>query len=230
MNIRILVLLLFSASFLNVYSQSNPYGLTVINDLKEYKDQVALDSNNVLVPIKEVVPGIVYDIRYATNNNFMKEPMYDRPAAYLRLPAANALRSVQEELLKQGLGLKVYDGYRPYSVTVAFYEKVKDSVFVASPRRGSRHNRGCAVDLTIIDQKTGKEVLMPTSYDDFTEKAHTDFDDLPAEAVQNRELLKKLMVKHGFQIYADEWWHYDFKDWNQFPLMDISFKDLAAQK
>ncbi|HEY0900224.1 MAG TPA: M15 family metallopeptidase [Sphingobacteriaceae bacterium] len=228
MNVRLLFIVLLSASFNHVYSQSNPYGLTVINSLKEYKEHVAVDSNNALVPLNGAIPGVVYDIRYATGNNFMLEPMYDRPAAYLRLPAARALRSVQEELREQGLGLKIYDGYRPYAVTVAFYEKVKDSVFVASPRRGSRHNRGCAVDLTIIDLKTGKELLMPTPYDDFTKKAHTDYAGVSAEAIRNRELLKKLMVKYGFQIYADEWWHYDFKDWNKFPLMDIPFEQLEA--
>lgn len=158
----------------------------------------------------------------------MGQPMYDRPAAFLRLPAARALAAVQAELKEKGLGLKIFDGYRPYHVTVAFYDKIKDSVFVASPRRGSRHNRGCAVDLTIVDLKSGKELLMPTGYDDFTEKAHTDYRDLPAEAIANRELLKRLMVKYGFLIYADEWWHYDFKGWENFPLMDISFKALKS--
>jgi len=222
--------MLFSAGIVNVYAQSNPYGLTVISTLKEYREQVMVDSNNALVSVKKVIPGVVYDIRYATENNFMKQPMYDRSAAYLRLPAVQALKAVQKELGKRGLGLKIYDGYRPYAVTVAFYEKVKDSVFVASPRKGSRHNRGCAVDLTIIDLKTGKELMMPTPYDDFTDKAHTDYAGAAAVAIRNRELLKKLMVKYGFEIYADEWWHYDFKDWNKFPLMDIPFDQLETIK
>ncbi len=211
----------------DVHSQQNPYGLSIVSDPDEYNRQVKADRDLELVALKDVVPGVIYDIRYATANNFMGQVMYDRAAAYLRRPAAQALRSVQDELRSMGLGLKIYDGYRPYSVTVAFYEKARDTVFVASPRRGSRHNRGCAVDLTIIDLTSGKELDMPTPYDDFTEKAHADYGGLPEEVIRNRELLKRLMTKYGFNIYADEWWHYDYRDWKKFPLMDLSFDQLG---
>lgn len=209
---------------------ANKYGLKVDSDPKEYADAIQANPTQRLVSLPEFIPDIVLDIRYATSDNFMKEPMYKTAAAYLRYPAAVALKAVQADLKERGLGLKVFDGYRPYAVTVDFYEKVKDSVFVASPRRGSKHNRGCAVDLTIVDLKSGMELLMPTSYDDFTAKAHIDYADLPEEAIRNRELLKNLMVKHGFDVYADEWWHYDFKDWRNFPLLDISFEELDKLK
>src|SRR5690606_11590550 len=116
----------------------------------------------------------------------------------------------QAELKPLGYGLKIYDGYRPYDVTVAFYEAFRDTVFVASPYTGSRHNRGCAVDLTLIDLKTGKELEMPTPYDSFTKEAHAEYRDIPATAFKNRELLQRVMLKHGFRIYPDEWWHFDF--------------------
>ncbi|HEY1010604.1 MAG TPA: M15 family metallopeptidase [Daejeonella sp.] len=208
----------------------NKYGIQVESDPKVYRKTVEHQPMHQLMSLPEFIPGIVLDIRYATSNNFMRQPMYKEAAAYLRLPAAEALKAVQADLKELGLGLKIFDGYRPYAVTVDFYEKVRDSVFVASPKRGSKHNRGCAVDLTIINLESGKELIMPTPYDDFTPKAHTDYSDLPEEAIRNRELLKRLMVKHGFDIYADEWWHYDFKDWNEYPLMDISFEDLRRVK
>jgi zinc D-Ala-D-Ala dipeptidase len=224
----ILLFFVFITCAGHVNGQMNKYGVTVVSGVDEYNRQLGSNPDLALVSLKEAVPGIVYDIRYATTNNFMGQPMYDRAAAYLRSPAVRALKSVQAELQAKGLGIKIFDAYRPYSVTVAFYEKVRDTIFVASPRKGSRHNRGCAVDLTIIDLKTGEELLMPTAYDDFTEKAHTSYSSLPAEAVKNRELLKNVMVKNGFNIYADEWWHYDYKDWVRFPLMDLSFEQLES--
>jgi D-alanyl-D-alanine dipeptidase len=205
----------------------NKYGVRTIAGIKDYNDLITKDSSKALIALKDVIPEIMLDIRYATPNNFMQEPMYKSAAAFLSYPAAMALKSVQNELKQRGYGLKIFDGYRPYTVTVAFYEKVKDTVFVASPYRGSRHNRGCAVDLTIIDLKTGKELLMPTPFDDFTEKAHTNYQNLPSEVIKNRELLKEVMVENGFEIYADEWWHYDYKGWKNHPLMDLSFEELS---
>ena len=129
-----------------------------------------------------------------------------------------------------GYGLKVYDGYRPYQVTVTFYEAYHDTTFVASPYTGSRHNRGCAVDLTLIDLKTGKELFMPTPYDAFTKQASATWTDgLSAEALKNRKLLQDVMLRHGFVIYPSEWWHFDFAGWQNYPVTDISFEDLLAQ-
>jgi D-alanyl-D-alanine dipeptidase len=152
--------------------------------------------------------------------------IYKSPKAYLRRPVAEALFKIEKELNSKGLGLKVYDAYRPYSATLKFYEVFPDTSFVASPRKGSRHNRGCAVDVTIIDLKTGKELEMPTSFDDFTEKASQSYMKLPENAIKNRKLLSEIMTKYGFVKYEPEWWHYDFKGWENFGLMDIPFEEL----
>lgn len=213
----------------NVMAQENlarKYGVSAVATIEEYEKQVESDSSLQLVALDRFIPGIKLDIRYATSNNLMKEPMYKKAAAYLSLPAAKALRAAQKELNAMGYGIKIWDAYRPYRITVAFYEKVRDSTFTASPWTGSRHNRGCAVDLTLINLKTGKELPMPTPFDDFTKKAHTDYKNLPANVIKNRELLKRVMTKHGFNIYADEWWHYDFAGWKTHPLMDIPFEEL----
>ena len=156
----------------------------------------------------------------------MKQPVYDTAAAFLLRPAAEALKKVQSELNKMGYGLKIFDGYRPYQVTVRFYETFHDTVFVASPYTGSRHNRGCAVDLTIINLKTGKDLAMPTPYDAFSPKAQTNYANLPSKIIKNRELFKKVMTENGFDIYPDEWWHFDFGKWRKYPVLDIPFEAL----
>ena len=154
--------------------------------------------------------------------------MYSMPVAFLRRPAASALYAVTAALMPMGYGLKVFDGYRPYSVTVAFWEAYHDSTFVASPYTGSRHNRGCAVDLTLIDLASGREVEMPTPFDAFTLAAGAHFGGASAAALAHRTLLQKVMTEHGFQILESEWWHFDFAGWRDFPVTDIPFEDLAG--
>jgi D-alanyl-D-alanine dipeptidase len=153
--------------------------------------------------------------------------MYTQAKAFARLPVVEALKAVEVDLKTSGLGLKIYDAYRPYSVTVKFYEMAHDTNFVADPRKGSRHNRGCAIDLTIIDLKTGKELNMPTGFDSFSTKASADYPDLPKDEIKNRELLKSVMQAHGFKVYRSEWWHYDFNDWQNYPLLDIPFSEIT---
>jgi len=225
----ILILLLFVTS---KAQQINPneYGLYIVNDPETYLTLAEKDSNKLLVDIEKYIPDIMLDIRYATDNNFVGEAVYNIPKAYTRLPVAKALKKIQNELKKENLGLKIYDAYRPYSVTVKFYKKVNDTNFIASPKKGSRHNRGCAIDLTIIDLKTGKEIVMPTGYDDFTERAAHNFNDLPKDVLINRDKLKKIMTANGFKAFASEWWHYDFNGWENYELMDISFEDLAYRQ
>jgi len=140
--------------------------------------------------------------------------------AFLRLPVARALALVQQELNEKNLSLKIWDAYRPYSVTEKMWELIKDERYVADPKKGSGHNRGIAVDLTIIDRKTGKELDMGTGFDNFTDTAHQTFKDLPAEILANRSLLKALMEKYGFVALETEWWHFF---WNNpdFELLDI---------
>lgn len=196
---------------------------------EEYKKQVKKNGEKKMVELRKLIPHIVYDLRYASPNNFMRRLMY--PAAtrhtFLRKPAAEALRKVQEELATQGLGLKIFDAYRPYSVTVKFWELVKDERYVAHPKNGSGHNRGAAADLTIINLGTGKELNMGTGFDNFSDTAHQGFTKLPAEVLQNRLLLKTTMEKHGFKPYNDEWWHYSWPEAAKFEILDIDFRKLA---
>jgi len=170
--------------------------------------------------------GIPIDIRYATTNNFMHEQLYPIAKAYLRAPAARALAAVEHDLAKEHLGVKVFDAYRPLSVTKKMWDKIHNPDFVADPAKGSRHNRGAAVDLTLIDLRTGQELAMPTPYDDFTSHARQDFNDLPADVIANRAKLRDVMVKHGFEPLPTEWWHFDYKGWERFLIMDVPLPDL----
>ena len=181
-----------------------------------------------LVNLQNEIPSIVLDIRYATTNNFMKQAVYDRADCYLRKKTAEKLRAVQEELAPKGLRLKIYDGYRPLSVQKKLWAIMPDENYVANPAKGSRHNRGAAVDLTIVD-KSGKELVMPTPFDDFTERAHRNYNNLPAEALKNRKLLEDLMTKHGFVGLNSEWWHFDDVDWKGYELLDVPIGSIRGK-
>ena len=185
-----------------------------------------------MVELKSLMPNIVYDLRYATTNNFMHRLMYpsNTNKTFLRLPVAHALAKVQHELNEKGLGLKIFDAYRPYSVTEKFWELVHDERYVANPAKGSGHNRGIAVDLTIINLKTGEELNMGTGFDNFTDSAHHSFTNLPEEVLQNRNLLKTAMEKHGFKLFETEWWHYFIANGERFEVLDISFRKLGKPK
>ena len=224
---HLLIPLLSVSCFLRAYGQApNPYNLPIINTKPGYLKEITLDRNNQLVEIKKFIPDIKLDIRYATNNNFTKQAVYSEAQAFARLPVVLSLRNVQRQLKKKGLGLKIFDAYRPYSVTVKFYDIADDKNFVAHPKTGSRHNRGCAVDLTLINVRTGKELKMPTPYDSFSAEASADFNDLPRRIKANRDLLIKVMQDNGFKVLNNEWWHFDFEGWTEFDLIDIPFKDL----
>jgi D-alanyl-D-alanine dipeptidase len=222
-----LSLILFIGSFCNQPdAQQNPYGLKIIADFEQYKNSIIDNPSNKLVDLAQFIPGLELDIRYAGTNNFTGRQVYEQPRAFLRLPVARALQDVNSDLNQVGLGLKVFDAYRPYSATVKFYEIIGDTNFVAAPWHGSRHNRGCAVDVTLVDLASGEELEMPTAFDDFSEKAAVDFTDLPDYVIANRELLVESMKKHGFKTYPYEWWHFDFEGWEDFDLMDVSFEML----
>jgi zinc D-Ala-D-Ala dipeptidase len=201
---------------------ANRYGLRVVPDRATYERIAAREPEKRLVKL-DFVP---LDIRYATENNFMKRVLYPAPKAYLRAPAAAALRNVQTELAARGLGIKVFDAYRPYRVTEMMWEPIRNPDYVADPAKGSRHNRGAAVDLTLIDLKTGDELPMPTPYDDFTSRASIDFAELPDGVKANRALLVDTMRRHGFEPLPSEWWHYDFRGWERFELMDVPLEEL----
>lgn len=210
-------------------SLRNPYGLPIISNMKAYEASCKKSRNNELVDLEKVIPGIKLDIRYATDSNFTHKRVYTMAKAYLRLPAANALAEVQKLLNAYGYGLKVYDAYRPYAATLAFWEIVKDTLYVASPRSGSRHNRGCAVDVSIIELATGKEVVMPTGFDDFSPKAGVAYIPKEYEPLKNRQMLIDAMHLSGFTVMPSEWWHYDFKGWEKFGLLDLTFEELGKE-
>jgi len=201
----------------------NKYGVTVIDNKDSYKRSIALDSSKKMIELRTVIPDVVYDLRYFTANNFMRKRMYSGNIrnTFLRMPAAKALAKVQGELKTKGFGLKIFDGYRPYSVTVKFWELVKDEKYVANPAKGSAHNRGLAVDLTLVDFKTKKELDMGTGFDNFSDTAHHSFSNLNPEVKQNRKLLKETMKKYGFDMFDMEWWHYSWPNTNEYELLDL---------
>jgi D-alanyl-D-alanine dipeptidase len=183
-----------------------------------------------LVPLSGIDPGIRFDIRYATTNNFMGIPLYERAGAYMQRPAAEALGRVQRSLAAKGYGLMIHDAYRPWFVTKMFWDATpaEGKVFVADPSEGSRHNRGCAVDLTLYDLKTGKAVEMTGRYDEMSRRSYADYPGGTTRQRFLRDLLRAEMEKQGFSVYPEEWWHFDHKDWDQYPIGDVTFTDLEA--
>ena len=200
--------------------------LVVVNSYNQYLASIKTNPNNELVEIKKAIPNIKLDIRYATKNNFMQQVMYKQARAFARKPVVESLKKIQKELNKKGYGLKIFDGYRPYAVTVEFYKKASDKNFVANPAKGSKHNRGCAVDLTLINLKTGKEITMPTPYDSFSAAAAAKYENISPEAKKNRDFLIAIMAKYRLNVLENEWWHYDFSGWKNYDLMDIPFEKL----
>jgi D-alanyl-D-alanine dipeptidase len=203
----------------------NEYGLEVIEDKYLYLQTITEERSKELVDLRDELPAIRFDVRYATSNNFMKEQLYPIARVLLRRPVAQRLGEVQEDLASRGLGLKVFDAYRPYEVTKKMWEPYKNPDYVADPATGSRHNRGCAVDLTLVNGN-GEELLMPTEYDDFTKRAGHSYRALPEEAIRNRDLLREVMESYGFVMLPTEWWHYDYQGWEQFELLDLPLTSL----
>jgi len=227
MKFNLLALFFFISVAVN--AQNKPIAikkLVIVNSYNQYLASVKSNPNNELVEIKKVIPTIKLDIRYATRNNFMQQVMYKQARAFARKPVVEALKKIQKELSKKGYGLKIFDGYRPYAITVEFYKKASDKNFVANPAKGSKHNRGCAVDLTLINLKTGKELVMPTPYDSFSAAAAAKYDNVSPEARKNRDFLIAIMAKYQMNVLENEWWHYDFLGWRSYDLMDIPFEKL----
>lgn len=227
--IILITLFLSTALLKQVNAQQKDYTRPpLVSKYNTLKKQVAKDSLKRMLELKSVIPAIVYDLRYATTNNFTGQLMYpaNTHITFMRLPAVNALKKVQQELGMKGLGLKIFDAYRPYSVTEKFWELIHDERYVAFPGKGSGHNRGVAVDLTIINLNTGKELDMGTGFDNFTDTAHWTFKNLPSAILQNRQLLRSVMEKHGFVAYEMEWWHYYLPESEKYEVLDIKLKKL----
>jgi D-alanyl-D-alanine dipeptidase len=183
-----------------------------------------------LVELIKLDPSIRLDIRYAGTNNFMRRPVYRQARAFLQRPAAEALVRVNASLKPRGYGLLVFDGYRPWSVTKKFWEAATPDQrkigFVADPAKGSKHNRGCAVDLTLFELGSGTEVTMPSAYDEFSDRAFPTYQGGTAESRAMREMLRSAMEAQGFAVLKEEWWHFDYKDWPQYGIQNIPFEAM----
>lgn len=197
----------------------------IVFDKKAYLHSATKDPNRVLVNL-ETIPQIVLEIRYATDNNFTGRKIYTLGKAFARKRVAEALRNAQMDFLKQGYSIQVYDAYRPYRATVTFYELIKDTRYVASPKTGSRHNKGCAIDLTLVDNKTKQELQMPTEYDSFEKAAWANAPVSDPMIKQNRDKLIAGMSRFGFRVNKTEWWHFDFLDCAGYEVLDIPFEEL----
>lgn len=203
----------------------NPDGTTTVNEPpRETGEFLPPD----LVELKQVDARLRLDVRYATPHNFTGEQVYSQARAFMQRPAATALVRAHDDLLALGYGLLIYDGYRPWSVTKRFWDvtPLHQKEFVADPATGSRHNRGCATDLSLFHLQTGQPVEMPSDYDEFNEKAYPTYEGGTPESRRLRDLLRRVMEAHGFSVYRTEWWHFDYPGWEQYRIMDIPFEDL----
>ena len=185
-----------------------------------------------LVELVTLEPLLKLDIRYATTNNFLGKVVYPEARAFLQRPAAEALLKAHRELARHGYGLLIHDGYRPWAITKVFWDMTSgyEREFVADPKVGSKHNRGCAVDLSMYDLATGLPVQMPGEYDESTKRSYPDYAGGPPEARAKRDLLRAAMERQGFSVEPNEWWHFNYQDWPSYPILDISFAQAAAAK
>lgn len=232
LNLVIIVIIAFvsginrSAAQLSNTLPINELGLALVNCKADYQVTIAKDSLKQMVEINKNVANVKTDFVYATTNNFTHKKLYNKPVAYLRLAAAKALQAVANNLKTKGLGLLIYDAYRPYSVTKTMWQIVPDDRYAANPAKGSGHNRGIAVDLTLYNLQTGLPLPMPTTFDDFTEKAHQNYMQLDSAVLANRQLLKTAMEQQGFKALDTEWWHYFLPNSAYYELLDFDFKQM----
>lgn len=227
--LKVLILLFLPLGALNAQGQdTSRYGVPVISRISGYTQTVRAQADKEMVELHLLIPDLVYELRYAGKNNFTHQALYPQNTrhTFLRRPAAEALARVQEELRKQNRGLKIFDAYRPYSVTVRFWELIGDERYVAHPAKASGHNRGLAVDLTIIDLTTKQELDMGTGFDDFTDSAHHTFVSLPPSVLENRAFFRAIMEKHGFRLFETEWWHYSWPNDKGYEALDLPFTVL----
>jgi zinc D-Ala-D-Ala dipeptidase len=181
-----------------------------------------------LVDLAKLDPKLELDIRYATADNFLSTPVYPVARAFLQRPAAEALLRAHRELGRSGYGVLVFDAYRPWSITKVFWEATPADKreFVANPAQGSRHNRGCAVDLSLYDLKTGREVSMPGGYDEMSERSSPNYKGGTAEQRARRDLLRRAMEKQGFRVFVSEWWHFDYRDFRHYAIQNTPLEGL----
>ncbi|MCF7806829.1 MAG: M15 family metallopeptidase [Simkaniaceae bacterium] len=183
-----------------------------------------------LVDVLDINPTLILDVRYATQNNFMGKALYSHPVCFLRSEVAEALSVAQSKFQDRGLSLKIFDGYRPHSIQKQMFELFSNPLYVADPHIGSNHNRGAAVDVTLVDLITEEELEMPTGFDYFDSSAHSYYPDLPSHVLKNRSILQYVMDESGFKVLPGEWWHFDYIESSKFPILDISISDLIESK
>lgn len=184
--------------------------------------------NSDLVELVKLDTTLHLDIRYATSNNLVGQPVYTEARAFLQRPAAEALVKINDELKPLGYGLLIFDGYRPWSVTKLFWDitSKENKKFVANPKEGSRHNRGCAIDLSLYDLTTGKEIQMTGEYDEMSERSYPNYKGGTTEQRELRDLLRTKMEANGFTVYKYEWWHFDFQGWETYRIQNIQFSEI----
>lgn len=220
----VLLLCLWVCSLTGIAQTQTP---AMISNVPDYRKTVREDALKQMTDLKKMVPGIVLDLRYATKNNFTKHVLYRwAGTTFMRTAPAQALAKIQQALREKGYGIKVFDAYRPWSATKEMWDLVKDERYVADPSKGSNHNRGLAIDLTIVRLNGGAELNMGTGFDNFTDTAHHSFTQLPQEVLNNRKMLKGIMEQHGFKPLESEWWHYSWPDDRKYEVLNISLKKL----
>jgi D-alanyl-D-alanine dipeptidase len=234
---RLRALSLFAFLSLSAQEQARIFRITPVRPVAELRT-LALAAHppresgdflpSTLTDLTTLDPGIKFEIRYATTDNFLSTPVYTSARAFLQRPAALALLRAQKELAGQGYGLLVFDAYRPWYVTKIFWDATPPAKheFVADPAKGSRHNRGCAVDLTLYDLKTGKEVEMTGVYDEMSERSYPHYAGGTAEQRARRDLLRAAMEKQGFKVFESEWWHFDFGGWQRYAIQNAPFEQI----
>ena len=216
---RMLILLLFCL-LTHAADAQKAIGINIITKYQQLNKQIESNPAMGMIDLALHIPNIRFELHYAGNENFTGKRMYpaNTKTTFLRVEPAKALAALSKELEQHGLGLLIWDAYRPYSVTLRFWE--------LNPSKGSGHNRGIAVDLSLYNLSDGKALLMPTGFDDFSEKAHHGYAQLNHEQIRNRELLLSLMLKYGFKKFETEWWHYYWPDSDKYDVLDIPFNKL----
>jgi len=218
---------------------TEPFRVTPVAPIEEIRCRIdgtkppvetGRDAPPELVDVARLDPRVRLDVRYATDRNFLGVPVYPEGRVLLQRPAAEALLRVRARLEPYGFGLLLHDGYRPWRITKLFWEAVppESRSFVADPSRGSRHNRGCAIDLSLFDLKSGRPLPFPSDYDAFTEAAHPDSNAGTPLARWRRDLLRAAMEAEGFHVNTREWWHFDYQSWERYPILDIPFDAVPA--
>ena len=202
--------------------------LKITSDINTLRQDILTDASLEMIELRKSIPTIEYDLKYATSDNFTHVRLYPEGLhfTFMRKEAVEALVKINHELAKKGISIKVWDAYRPYAVTQKFWDIIHDERYVANPSKGSGHNRGIAIDLTLIDVNTGKELDMPTEFDDFSERAHHGYMNLSPEKIKNREFLREIMEKNGFIKFDTEWWHYYLPNGDKYNVLDIPFEKL----